>query len=119
MTRAYVDVTALRSAIGRTLNAAHCARSEWLASGRVRGWGNTTAGYDYDGKGDITPAHVSTYLSYQQGDWSHKRGVSADERNATRDRMLDKYERVLTEAGFTVSRTVDGEKLYVQAEVKT
>ena len=110
-TRQALDVASLRSMIGRTLNKAHLTRSEWLASSRVRGWGNWTGGYDFDG-GAMYEGTVNTGLFYRAGSWSKSDGPEV------RERMLGRYERVLREAGFNVDRMADGEKLLVWVEAK-
>lgn len=76
------------------------ARSEYMASGRIRGWGSYTAGYEVRDLGDgrIT-------VTYVHGDWA--RGMTPEKRTAKARSMLQEYTERLEAAGFVLERDGD------------
>lgn len=79
-------------AVASALRKAGFKRSEWLASGRVRGWGSNTEGFDVraDYRGYITVSHTLASMT----------GGSISERRQRITDLLAKYADALRAAGY-------------------
>jgi hypothetical protein len=85
-----------------TLRSAGFKASEFHRSGMVRGWGETTTGFNVRKGGGKFVAEVRHYIS------SNYRG----DKHAEREReALDSYAEALEAAGFVVARSDRGDVL--------
>jgi hypothetical protein len=102
MTKRAVDPRALKTMVGRTLKSQGFRKSEYHASGMVRGYGTFNSGYKFHGDGGTDGSTVWVTLCHEFGNGKHytdRERVADDTATA-----LDKYARVLRDAGFTVER---------------
>lgn len=87
---------ATASQISRLLKKAGHARSEWVGSSRVSGWGNNTEGFEAK---KVRSEEGVVEVQYTPGSWSgQSSGYQA------RQLKLTSYKATLEEAGFTVTQ---------------
>lgn len=97
----------MRTKVGRALRNGGMPRAEWNPSGRVRGWGNWSPGYDYVAPGHfVDTANVPgvevryVFSTYGRDDYERKmEKLTQWQQRAT---------EVLTAAGFRVELLSDG-----------
>lgn len=86
--------------VGAVLRKAGFERSLWLKSGRIKGWGSSTAGYSVKLHWDL-----SIKVTYYGGAW--ERGSDA-EREAKHAEKLQALATALVAAGLSVERHQSG-----------
>lgn len=89
-------MTVNAATISRLLKKAGHPRSDDIASGRVRGWGNTTEGFR--ARKDDDQVHVD----YTSGSWATH--LTPGQRSAAAAEFFAAATKELTEAGYTVTQ---------------
>lgn len=106
--RKYRTSRALASSVSRTLAKGGHKRNEWLASGRVRGWGNSTGGFEVTGRReDYGPGErgpktrmldtMTCTVKHITSSW--------DRDDEDREMVYARYAETLREAGFNVEKS--------------
>jgi hypothetical protein len=85
-------------------------KSEYVSSGRVRGWGNFTSGYEVVQYNDLT-----VIVRYENGDWGWRQ--TPEKRVAETEEMLTAYADWLSK-WYDVTRPNDGKGLSLEIRAK-
>lgn len=99
-------MAASASAVSRVLKAAGLPRSQWIASSRVRGWGNSTEGFatetvtEYDKHANATFPTGTIRVEWRIGSWA----TDAAAAMAKGNEQIARAAEVLTEKGYSVEK---------------